>query len=378
MEKVSVFDTATSGTVHLEPEQDSEIKMFVCGPTVQGPIHAGHARTYVFYDTLARLLSLLGVKVRFVINITDIDEKIRDVALSKGVTPEEYAEEQVSGFIRNMEQLRIKSVSSLERVSKHVGDIIDYVKLLIENGFAYERDGYVFFDTSKQNSFGYLSHLPMEEIILRPVELNEKKRNMLDFSLWRPIKVTSKDIESPWGAGSPGWHIQDTAIALKVFIKGYDLHGGAYELIYPHHEALITIIKAITGRTSFVRHWVHTHLLRIEGKKMSKSEGNVVTVNSLLERYSPSKLRFALLSKHYRKDMNYEDIEKAAKLYERMRKRMPSEGSEPSRELLRMVVSDVDTETVVKRMEYISSSGSQEEKREAVAFAEHVLGVGFE
>lgn len=378
MEKVSVFDTATSSITYLEPEQGNEIKMFVCGPTVQGPIHVGHARTYVFYDTLARILSLLGIKVRFIMNITDIDEKIRDAALSKGVTPEEYAQEQVSGFIRNMKQLRIESVSSFERVSEHLSDIVDYVKLLIENGFAYESDGYVFFDTSKQNNFGYLSHLPMQEILLRPVELNEKKRNMLDFSLWRPSKVTFKNIESPWGAGSPGWHIQDTAITLKIFNKGYDIHGGAYELIYPHHEAQITIIKAITGRTNFVRHWVHTHLLRIEGKKMSKSEGNVVTVKDLLERYSPSKLRFALLSKHYRKDMNYEDIEKATRLYEKMSKYMPSEGSQPSQELLRMIISDIDTEAIIKRMEDISLSGSQEEKREAVAFAESVLGVGFE
>lgn len=376
--KVSIFNTASSGIEHIEPSKGNELKLFVCGPTVQGPIHAGHARTYLLYDMLVRLLNFQGMKVSFVMNITDLEEKIYEAAVKKSVSPEEYAEEQIAGFIADMKELRIGTVTCFERVSMHMKDIIKYIDLLIERGFAYVKEGFVFFDTSKENCFGYLSHLPKEEILLRPLELTEKKRNLHDFSLWRPIKVTSLDLESPWGNGSPGWHIQDTAITLEKFKDGYDIHGGANELIYPHHEAQVTIFKAITGNLSFVKHWLHTNLLKIDGRKMSKSEGNVVTVKDLLNSYSSSKLRFALLSKHYRKDMVYEDIEYGAALYEKVKRGLQYEGSTPSEQLLKIISSDLNTETVISRLEKISVAGSVEEKKEAVAFARTIMGIDFD
>jgi cysteinyl-tRNA synthetase len=378
MHAIYLFDTLTEKIEKIDPLEDGTVKMFVCGPTVQGPIHVGHARTYIFYDTLARVLLYLGFNVRFIMNITDIDEKIYEVSSKKGLTPEEYAEKQATEFIKNMKQLGIESISSFERVSSYIEKIIIYITALIEKGFAYREEGYVFFDTSKCNCFGSLSHLPRDEVILRPIELNEKKRNMLDFTLWKPSKVTSREINSPWGTGSPGWHIQDTAITLDLFPEGYDIHGGAYELVYPHHEAQMAITKAVTGKERFANHWVHTHLLNIERRKMSKSEGNVVTVNDMLRTFTPSQLRFALLSKHYRKDMDYEDIKKAVKVYDKIKDNLsPYDSDEVSDELVRAIVNDMDTERVIQIIQSISDLGSTEEKKGAVAFSKKVLGIDF-
>jgi cysteinyl-tRNA synthetase len=212
-----------------------------------------------------------------------------------------------------MAALRCTSVSRFEPVSKHLKTMMELVANLVEKGVAYAVDGWVYFDTSKFRGFGKLSHQSKLQLSLHPLELSPKKRNLPDFALWRPEILLEGKWESPWGLGSPGWHIQDTAVTQTVLGPQYDIHGGAYELVYPHHEAEIAQGESITGVHPMVKYWVHTHHLNMRGRKMSKSLGNVVTVKEALKDYSASELRFFLLSTHYRKDMDLRGLEPSVK-----------------------------------------------------------------
>ncbi len=276
--------------------------MFVCGPTVQSPMHLGHARTYIFYDALTRYLRHLGYRVEYLMNITDIDETITAAARTAHQDPLEYASRMSASYLADMKTIGVATVSHFEPVSEHVGEMIRQVTLLLDKGFAYEAAGWVYFDTTKFRRFGRLSHQSKQDLALRPLELSPKKRNLNDFALWRPEKLLDGRWESPWGVGSPGWHVQDTAVTIPSLGPQYDIHGGAYELIYPHHEAEIAQGESLTGVAPMVRHWVHTSLLSMEGQKMSKSLGNVVAVRDALKTWSPAEIRFCFLSTHYRKE----------------------------------------------------------------------------
>jgi len=293
--------------------------MFVCGPTVQDYMHIGHARTYIFYDVVARYLAYLGYRVHYVLNITDIDERITDEARRKGVSPLALAGEYAKYFIEDMKSLRADSVCRFEPVSKHIDQMIEQVSLLIEKGHAYAVGGWVYFDVSTFPEFGRLSHQSPRELSLRPLELSLRKKNLLDFALWRPETLIEGKWESPWGRGSPGWHIQDTAVTNSLLGSQYDLHGGAYELIYPHHEAEIAEVESLTGLRPLVRFWVHTRLVKMRGEKMSKSTGNVLTVRDALRTHSVDQLRVFLLGRHYREDMDLKGIDSAAQRYARLR-----------------------------------------------------------
>jgi cysteinyl-tRNA synthetase len=294
--------------------------MFVCGPTVQDYIHLGHARTYIFYDVVARYLTHLGYKVRFVLNITDVDKTITDEANKMGVTPVALARKYSRYFVEDMAKLNADTLCRLEPVSKLVDKMIEQVSILIKKRHAYVVDGWVYFDVSTFPDFGKLSHQSSSELSLRPLELSVRKRNLLDFSLWKSETVIEGKWDSPWGVGSPSWHIQDTAVTASLLGTQYDLHGGAYELIYPHHEAEIAEGESLTGLRPFVKYWVHTGLVNINGEKMSKSIGNVYTVRDALRTYSVDQLRMFLLSHHYRVDMDLHGIDSGAKTYSRLKK----------------------------------------------------------
>jgi cysteinyl-tRNA synthetase len=285
-------------------------------------MHLGHARTYIFYDVVARLLKELGCEVDFLMNVTDIDERITSAAREEGTTPELLASRYSTAFKEDLNSLGVRSVTKFEHVSRRVNEAIGQVKALLRKGYAYESDGWVYFDTKMFPRFGRLSRQTREELALRPLELSTKKRNLTDFSLWRPEELIEGKWQSPWGLGSPGWHIQDTAVTFSSFGPQYDIHGGAYELIYPHHEAEIAQGESISGVSPMVKYWVHTHLLTMEGEKMSKSKGNVVSVRDALQKYSADELRFYFLLTHYRQDMDLSGISEARKRLQRLRKRI--------------------------------------------------------
>lgn len=289
--------------------QKGYVKVFVCGPTIQDRMHIGHARTYLFYDVLVRYMKYLGYDVKFLMNITDIDESIVKASKAKRMDLDSFIAVQEASFIADMKSLGIDTVSSFERVSHYLPEMIKQIEILLENNNAYRANGNIYFDVSSFPDFGKLSHLSSEEILLRPYEISPAKRNQVDFSLWRLGSYEEQRWESPWGKGTPGWHIQDTAVTLTKFWPQYDIHGGARELIFPHHEAEIAQAESITGKEPFVRYWVHTGIVKIAGKKMSKSEGNITYVKDLLAKYDANVIRLYLLSKNYRRDIEFEEQE---------------------------------------------------------------------
>ncbi len=276
--------------------------MFVCGPTVQDYSHVGHARTYLFYDMLARYLAYLGHQVEFVVNITDIDEGIVRGARSAGLDVGQFAAKYGAAFVADMKSLGIESVTSYDRVSDHVPEMIRQVEGLLARGHAYRVEDSVYFSVKTFPDFGRLSHQTPYQLSLRPLEIAEGKRDQTDFSLWRAGSKEEQKWDSPWGRGTPGWHIQDTAVSFARFGAQYDIHGGARELVYPHHEAEIAQMESLTGAKPMVRHWVHSGLLTLSKEKMSKSKGNVLLVRDALEDYGSDAMRLCFLSMHHTHD----------------------------------------------------------------------------
>ena len=304
---LKVFNTMTMQKEPFTTLVPGKVSMFVCGPTVQSYLHVGHARTYNFYDIVARYLSHLGYEVNFLMNVTDIDDRITQAAKDEGTDPLRLAERFTKAFLEDMESLKIYTVTKYERVSNYVQETVSEVASLVRGGYAYNVDGTVYFDTGKFPDFGKLSHQTASQLSLVPLELSVKKKHLLDFALWRAVELVPGRWDSPWGRGSPGWHIQDTAVTMTNFGAQYDIHGGAYDLIYPHHEAEIAQAESLSGVKPSVKYWVHTSLVDIGGDKMSKSAGNALALREVLKEYGPDTLRLYLLSKHYRENMEFDE-----------------------------------------------------------------------
>lgn len=311
-----VFNTMTKKKELFKPLKNKEVRIFVCGVTVYDYLHLGHARTYGFYDSLVRFLRYLGYKVTYLQNVTDIghlldtgeDRMIKKAELEKK-HPVEIANFYLKNELEMFQKLKFLKPDLMPRATEHIKEIIEQVEKIIENGYAYVVNGSVYFDVSKFKDYGKLSRRKIEQ--LKPgarVELKEEKQSPEDFALW--IKAPHEHImkwDSPWSVGFPGWHIEDTAIAMKYFGSQYDIHGGAIELAFPHHEAEIAQAEATTGIKPYVKYWVHTGLLTINKEKMSHSFGNFVTVAQALKKYSPETLRLWIASTHYRKPLDYNE-----------------------------------------------------------------------
>jgi cysteinyl-tRNA synthetase len=365
----------------FKPSTPGKVSMFVCGPTVQSLIHLGHARTNVFYDVVARYLAHLGYRVNYLMNITDFDERITQAAAGAHETPTALAQRYTDAFLEDMAALKCTSVSRFEPVSKHVKTMIEQVKSLVDSGKGYEVDGWVYFDTTKFRRFGQLSHQTRLQLDLHPMELSPRKRHLPDFGLWRPEILLEGRWHSPWGLGSPGWHIQDTAVTLTVLGPQYDIHGGAYELVYPHHEAEIAQCESLTGIHPVVKYWVHTHHVNMKGRKMSKSLGNIVTVRDALKDYSPDELRFFLLGSHYRRDMDLRGMDASVNRFRKMRnlaKEMAKESGRRARGTVLpsfKVAMDDDFDTpaainsVQRTLERVARTRNGTEKSEVLASA---------
>ncbi|HMK82915.1 MAG TPA: cysteine--tRNA ligase, partial [Candidatus Bathyarchaeia archaeon] len=285
------------------PPQASKVRMFVCGPTVYDYAHLGHARTYIAFDIIARYMKYLGYSVNYLMNITDVADRIFDRAKTLNRNPNDLARQYEQAFKEDMQALHINTIQRYARASDHIHQMISQIKRMIEKGVAYETETGVYFEISKFPQFGALSQLNREELSLRRFELCSTKKNPEDFSVWRK-QDSGPAWDSPWGRGRPGWHVEDTAITMGLFGDTYDLHGGASELMFPHHEAEIAQAEALTGKSPFVKYWLHTGLLTIGGRKMSKSLGNVVRIRDALKEYSAQELRWYFASFHYREPVS--------------------------------------------------------------------------
>ncbi|MGB9659483.1 MAG: cysteine--tRNA ligase [Nitrososphaerales archaeon] len=302
---IRVYNTYTRKTEDFKPVNDKKVRMFVCGPTVYDFSHLGHARTYIAYDVIARWLRYRGFDLFYLMNITDIDDKIIKRARERNEDPLKLARRFEESFFQDIASLQINTISVYARASEHIPEIIDQIKRLIEKGFAYITPTGVYFDVSKFEDYGKLSHQDPEELKRHRIEPDPSKRNKQDFSLWKMRKEGEPYWNSPWGEGRPGWHIEDTAIAEKYLGQQYDIHGGGVDLIFPHHEAEIAQMESISGKKPMVRYWLHTGFLKVEGKKMAKSLGNFITIQDALKRYDVEVLRLFFSSTHYRSPIDF-------------------------------------------------------------------------
>lgn len=303
---LKVYNTLLRGKEEFKPISGNRVFMFVCGPTTYDHSHLGHARTYVAFDMIARYLRYKGYDLFYLMNVTDIDDNIINRANELNIPPNELAEKFFQLFLKDMETLRISSVNLYAKASEHVPEIIAQAQTLIEKGFAYHENGKVYYEIEKFKDFGKLSGQNLDALQAGArVDIDEDKRNPLDFILWKKKKPGEPEWDSPWGAGRPGWHIEDTAITTKYFGEQYDIHGGARDLIFPHHESEITIAESATGKKPFVKYWFHTGFLNIEGEKMSKSLGNFLTIQDVLNKYKAEIVRFFLLYTHYRSPIDF-------------------------------------------------------------------------
>ncbi len=284
-----------------------KINMFVCGPTVYDEPHLGHARVAIFFDFTKRYLQSLGYKVKYVQNITDVDDKIIYRAEEEKTDWKTIARKYEKEYLRGMKSLGVKSVDKYPRASGHIKAIIKQIKILEEKGFAYKTSSGVYFEVKKFSEYGKLSKQNLDE--LRSgwrIEPDPEKRDPMDFALWKLKKhAYEPSWQSPWGGGRPGWHIEDTAITEKYFGPQYDLHGGGMDLKFPHHEAEIAQQEAASGKKPFVKLWTHVGFLMVNGEKMSKSLKNFITVGDFLKTRAPEILSFIFLQHHYRSPIDY-------------------------------------------------------------------------
>lgn len=304
-----IYNTLTRRKEVFRPAGQT-VRMFVCGPTVYDYIHIGNARTFVFFDVVAKYLRHKKWKVQYIQNITDIEDKIIRRAREEGRDPLKWAQEFEKNFYQDMHQLGIDAVSHYAPATAHIEQVVKQVKTLIEKGQAYliKDDGY-YFDLTTFPEYGKLSGrtVEMAEDAVSRIDENERKRNRGDFCLWKFSKTGEPSWDTELGQGRPGWHIEDTAITAYYFGPQYDLHGGGRDLIFPHHEAEIAQQESASGLQPFVRYWMHVAFIVNEQAKMSKSLGNFVTIHKLLENHSKEALRFFLLSGHYRSPLDYTD-----------------------------------------------------------------------
>jgi cysteinyl-tRNA synthetase len=302
---IALYNTLTRRVEPLEPMTPGVVRMFVCGPTVYDLAHVGHGKTYTQFDFLARYLRARGFEVTYAQNITDIDDKIIRRAAEAGRDPRDLAAEFEDAYRQDMDSLGNTSVDVHARALDHIDEIVAQIQALIERGHAYQLDDGWYFDLSTFPGYGKLSgrtEVAEEDSVAR-IDENDAKRNRGDFALWKARKPGEPFWDTPLGPGRPGWHIEDTAITEALFGPQYDLHGGAVDLIFPHHEAEIAQMEAASGKEPLVRHWVHTGLLRVDGAKMSKSSGNFLTIRDALAMGDYQTLRYAFLSQHYRSSM---------------------------------------------------------------------------
>lgn len=308
-----VYNTLTKQKEEFVPLHEGEVRMYSCGPTVYDYFHIGNARPFIIFDTLRRYLEYKGYKVLFVQNFTDIDDKMIRRANEEGITVKELGDRFINEYFRDADALGIRRATFHPRATQHIGDMIALIRRLIEKGMAYEVDGDVYFDTSAFPEYGKLSGQNLEELEAGArVEVEEGKRNPMDFALWKAQKPGEPAWDSPWGKGRPGWHIECSVMAMKYLGETIDIHAGGQDLIFPHHENEIAQSEAVTGKP-FARYWLHNGYININNQKMSKSLGNFFTVREILERFDGEVVRFFMLSAHYRNPINFsEDMLKQA------------------------------------------------------------------
>ncbi|MEJ2634543.1 MAG: cysteine--tRNA ligase, partial [Calditrichia bacterium] len=328
---LTIYNTLSRKKEEFIPLVPNRVHIYVCGPTVYGHPHIGHAKSYISFDAVVRYFRYLGYLVKYVQNITDVghltddadegEDKIQKQARAEKLDPMEIAEHYTWSYFDDMQKLGVIRANIFPRATGHIPEQIDVVQTLVEKGYAYEVNGNVYFDVSKFKEYGRLSGRNVEEMEAGArVEVNPEKKHPADFALWK--KAESGHLmnwKSPWSEGYPGWHIECSTMSMKYLGETFDIHGGGIENIFPHHECEIAQSEAATGKP-FVRYWMHNNMVTVDGTKMGKSLGNFITIKDALKKYTPVTLRYFVLSSHYRSALDFSDeaLEAAQKGIERL------------------------------------------------------------
>ncbi|KAI4444351.1 cysteine--tRNA ligase [Schaedlerella arabinosiphila] len=314
---MKLYNTMSKKKEEFIPLEPNKVRMYVCGPTVYNFIHIGNARPMIVFDTVRRYFEYKGYDVKFVSNFTDVDDKIIKKALEEGVSADEISSRYIEECKKDMEGMNVRPATVHPLATQEIGGMIEMIRTLIDKGFAYEKNGTVYYRTRKFAEYGKLSHKNLDDLRSGNRSLlvtgEDEKEDPLDFVLWKPKKEGEPAWESPWSEGRPGWHIECSEMSKKYLGEQIDIHAGGEDLIFPHHENEIAQSEAANGK-EFSKYWLHNGFLNIDNRKMSKSLGNFFTVREISEKYDLQVLRFFMLSAHYRSPLNFSgELMEAAK-----------------------------------------------------------------
>ncbi|RGH41606.1 MULTISPECIES: cysteine--tRNA ligase [Clostridia] len=314
---MKLYNTMSKQKEEFVPLEEGKVKMYVCGPTVYNFIHIGNARPMIVFDTVRRYFEYKGFDVNFVSNFTDVDDKIIKKANEEGVTAEEISQRYIAECKKDMDGMNVKPATKNPLATEEIGGMVEMIQSLIDKGYAYEKNGTVYYRTRQFKEYGKLSHKNLDDLRSGNRSLlvsgEDEKEDPLDFVLWKPKKEGEPAWESPWSEGRPGWHIECSEMSKKYLGEQIDIHAGGEDLVFPHHENEIAQSEAANGK-EFAKYWLHNAFLNIDNRKMSKSLGNFFTVREISEKYDLQVLRFFMLSAHYRSPLNFSsDLMEAAK-----------------------------------------------------------------
>jgi cysteinyl-tRNA synthetase len=318
---IKLYNTLTRKKEELETLESGKVRMYVCGPTVYSKAHVGHAMSSMVFDIIRRYLEYRGYEVRYLMNFTDVDDKIIARANQNGQDPFELAERYIHEYEQNLSDLNILPATFNPRATQEMGQILEMIGGLIKKGYAYAIDGDVYFRVTKDADYGRLSGRRLDDMQAGArINVDDRKEHPMDFALWKSSKPGEPEWDSPWGKGRPGWHIECSAMNLHHNGEQIDIHGGGNDLIFPHHENEIAQTESLTGKP-FARYWVHNGMLQLGGEKMSKSTGNLITIEEFLSKYSADALRFTVLNSGYRSPLTFTDevLGQSEKALERLR-----------------------------------------------------------
>jgi cysteinyl-tRNA synthetase len=305
--RMRIYNTLTGKKEEFLPVEEGKVGMYACGVTVYDHCHIGHARSAVVFDVMRQYMIYKGYQFKYIRNFTDIDDKIINRAKQEGITWDAVAKKYTDEYYRDMDRLGVGRADVEPKATDHIKEIIEIVKGLVDKGYAYEVDRSIYFEVGKFPGYGKLSRRDLEDMMAGArVVVDERKRNPMDFALWKASKEGEPSWDSPWGPGRPGWHIECTAMSLKHLGETFDIHGGGADLIFPHHENEIAQSEAYTGKP-FVKYWVHNGFITVDKEKMSKSLGNFFTIHEILNKFDAEAVRFFLLSTHYRSPIEFSD-----------------------------------------------------------------------
>ena len=388
---LTVFNTLTRRKEPFVPLDASHIRMYVCGPTVYDRAHIGNARPIIVFDTLYRLLKHLYPKVTYVRNITDVDDKIIKKSQESGEPIDVITQKTSRFFHEDIAELNALPPDIEPRATQHIPEMIDLVKRLVDNGYAYEAQGHVLFSVSKMKNYGALSGRSMDEMIAGArVEVAPYKKEPADFILWKPSDATQPGWDSPWGFGRPGWHLECSAMSSKYLGETFDIHGGGQDLIFPHHENEIAQSCCAFGHDFYAKYWLHNGHLMVNGEKMSKSLGNFFTIREILDQVPGEAFRLYTLGTHYHQPLNWlpDGLKQAKQVMDRFYTALRNTpevdltGVEPDEEIVSALEDDLNTPKAIAGLHALATALNKAESEQEKAAAKakllasaHLLGL---